>query len=175
MSYIREVTDDGIVDPKNEKAVVKPFVLSHGTLGCRDLAKTRKFYEEFLGLECVQHGVTSMVFRCGLKFHVVCVAIGEEYPSCHVHNHWGLDVQTRAEVDAAYEAAVKKQDEYGLAQIMTPEDHHGVYSFYFVDRDRNWWEIQHYPGFQDDDMFDFGDRFTPDGKPVGQENEPSPA
>ena len=29
---------------------------SHGTLECHDLAASRRFYEEFLGLECVRHG-----------------------------------------------------------------------------------------------------------------------
>ena len=42
-------------------------------------------------------------------------------------------------------------------------DQHGVYSFYLVDLDHNWWEIQHCEGlFQDDDLFDFGDRFSMD-------------
>jgi len=30
------------------------------------------------------------------------------------------------------------------------------------DLDHNWWEIQHYPGFQNQDLFDFGDRFSMD-------------
>ncbi len=31
-------------------AALKTRFLSHGTLGCRDLDATRRFYEEFLGL-----------------------------------------------------------------------------------------------------------------------------
>ena len=46
-------------------------------------------------------------------------------------------------------------------------DAHGVYSFYIEDVDSNWWEPQFYEaGFQNEDMFDFGDRFTPDGKAI---------
>src|SRR5882672_7764994 len=30
------------------------------------------------------------------------------------------------------------------------------------DLDHNWWEIQYYPGFQNEDLFDFGDRFSMD-------------
>lgn len=166
MSQLREMTDDTTVEVENAKSVVKPYVMSHGTLPCRDLAETRRFFEEFLGLECVQHGITSMVFRSGMKFHVVCVQVGDDCPPCNVHNHWGVDVTSEAEVDAAYEAALRLKDKYKIAQIGKPENRHGVYSFYFVDLNGSWWEIQYYPGFQHDDFFDFGDRFTPDGKAI---------
>lgn len=166
MSLIREMTDDAFVDVPERTSVIKPYVLSHGTLECKSLEPTRKFFEEFLGLECVQHGTTSMVFRCGMKFHVVCVQVGDDAHPCHVLNHWGMDVTSKEEVDAAYEAALKHKDEYGIKQVMAPEDRHGVYSLYLEDLDSNWWEIQYYPGFQNDDMFDFGDRFTPDGQPI---------
>lgn len=45
---------------------------------------------------------------------------------------------------------------------------HGVYSFYLEDLDHNWWEVQHYDGFQHDDMYEFGDRFA-----MGEENDPA--
>ena len=51
-------------------------------------------------------------------------------------------------------------------------DQHGVYSFYMEDLDHNWWEIQYYPGFQNEDLFDFGDRFSmDDGAEVGELKE----
>jgi hypothetical protein len=51
-------------------------------------------------------------------------------------------------------------------------DQHGVYSFYMEDLDHNWWEIQHYPGFANQDLFDFGDRFSmDDGAEVGELKE----
>jgi hypothetical protein len=50
---------------------------------------------------------------------------------------------------------------------------HGVYSFYMEDLDHNWWEIQYYEnGFQHDDLFDYGDRFSmDDGADVGSLEE----
>jgi hypothetical protein len=40
------------------------------------------------------------------------------------------------------------------------------------DLDHNWWEIQYYPGFQNEDLFDFGDRFSmDDGAAVGELKE----
>ena len=73
--------------------------------------------------------------------------------------HWGLDVRTREEVDAAHRAAHEYKDHYKIRQITETTLQHGVYSFYLQDLDYNWWEFQYYDGFQDDDVFDFGDRF----------------
>ena len=60
----------------NEGSVVKPYVMSHGTLEVRNLQKSRRFYEQFLGLECVRHVKPGMVVRCGMKFHIVCIEVG---------------------------------------------------------------------------------------------------
>ena len=74
-----------------------------------------------------------------------------------------MDVATRAEVDEAHAKAIALKDQYGIRQVLPQQEMHGVYSFYLEDLDHNWWEIQNYAnGFQHDDFFDFGDRFTMD-------------
>ena len=88
--------------------------------------------------------------------------IHRDLKPANVFNHWGLDVLTRAEVDRCWQAAHAMKDRYGILQIMPVVDQHGVYSFYMEDLDHNWWEIQSYDGFQHDDMYDFGDRFSMD-------------
>jgi len=144
-------------------SIVQPFCLSHGTLECYNLVESRRFYEEFLGLECVRHGKPAMAIRLGMRFHIVCVEVGEALKPVHLLNHWGVDVQSRQEVDAAYAKAIELQDTYKIRKVMKPVDAHGVYSFYMIDLDHNWWEIQCYEnGFQHDDLFDFGDRFAMD-------------
>ena len=55
MSLTEEIIVDGVVEPSDRKSIVKPYVMSHGTLECYSLKESRKFYEEFLGLECVRH------------------------------------------------------------------------------------------------------------------------
>lgn len=160
MSLIRELVSDPFADPKATESVIKPYALTHGTLECYNLAASRRFYEEFLGLECVQHGRRSMAVRCGLKFHVICVEVGAELHPLNYLNHWGIDVATRAEVDSAHGSALALKEKYGIGQVTEPVEQHGVYSFYLEDLDHNWWEVQHYgAGFQHDDIFDFGDRF----------------
>lgn len=160
MTHLREMVPDAHADPKTEASVIKPYVMSHGTLECRNLAVSRKFYEEFLGLEVVQHSPVSMALRCGFKFHIVCVEVGDEVHSMSFLTHWGIDVRSRDEVDTAYQAAQQHREEYGIQKATEPVEQHGVYSFYLQDRDNNWWEVQYYAGgFQHEDMFDFGDRY----------------
>ena len=124
-------------------AVVQPLLMSHGTLLCRNLTHTRKFYEEFLGLEVVRHAKPAMMVRLNSGMYIVCVCIGENVPNQHVLTHWGLNVATRAEVDAAHAAAVAAQETYGLRKIQSVRERHGAYGFYMQDLDYNWWEIQH--------------------------------
>ena len=136
--------------------VVQPLRLSHGTLMCRDLAASRRFYEEFLGLEVVRHARPAMMLRLNCNMYVVCVCIGERVPNQHVLTHWGLNVATREEVDRAHAEAHRRKDVYGIQKINKVMDRHGAYGFYFQDRDCNWWEIQHEPRAIDD-FFDRGD------------------
>ena len=144
-----------------KEPIVKPIVFSHGTLECRDLVQSRRFYEEFLGLETVRHvEIPAILTRLPNSCTVVCVQVGDDrVREQRYFNHWGIDVDTRAEVDAAHEKAVELTDVYGLQKIQEPQMNHGNYSFYFMDRDGNWWEIQSVDeGNSYDDMFAHGDR-----------------
>ena len=38
---------DAAFKPENKTSVVKPYVLSHGTMECYDLGESRRFYEGF--------------------------------------------------------------------------------------------------------------------------------
>jgi catechol 2,3-dioxygenase-like lactoylglutathione lyase family enzyme len=139
-------------------SVVKPTLLSHGTLACRDLAASRRFYEEFLGLEVVRHARPAMMLRLKTGMYVVCVCIGEKVPQTHLMNHWGINVASREEVDRAHEAAERLKDVYGIQRVRRTRDFHGAYGFYLLDRDNNWWEIQYEPR-RIDDFFAKGDLF----------------
>src|ERR1700749_5045131 len=88
------------VEPLN-----KPKLFSHGTLECRNLAASRPFYEEFLGLDCVRHAKKAMMLRKGLYFDLVCLEKGERVRPVGVGNHWGIDLATKEEVDRAHELA----------------------------------------------------------------------
>lgn len=120
-----------------------PVMFSHGTLGCRDLDVSRKFYEEFLGLDCVRHTKEAMVVRKGGYFGVVCLQIGDMVQPMRLNNHWGLDLESKEAVDCALALAHEHQDRYGIRKIGRIDESHGAYSFYFQDLDGNFWEFQY--------------------------------
>jgi catechol 2,3-dioxygenase-like lactoylglutathione lyase family enzyme len=159
MTVLRDLVKDAIVDCPNRHSILTPYVISHGTLECRNLYRSRKFYQDFLGLECVVHSPSSLVIRCGIKFYITAVEVGDALQPAQILNHWGLDVGSREEVEASHKAVTQHKDSWGLLDVKAPVDRHGVFSFYFQDFDTNWWEIQHYPGYIHDDLFEFGDRF----------------
>lgn len=122
-------------------SIVPSRILSHGTLICGDLANSRRFYKEFLGLEVVRHSKNSVMFRLGTGMHVVAVQ-SSKLADMHVLHHWGVDVDSPEDVDEAHANALKHQDEYGIQKVMNVTEQHRVYSFYLQDLDNNWWEVQ---------------------------------
>src|SRR3981189_1816261 len=75
--------------------------LSHGTLESRDLAFSRKFYEEFLGFDVVQTSPISLLIRLGGP-NTIAVVYSKNIGEMNLLNHNGLDVRTREEVDEAH-------------------------------------------------------------------------
>lgn len=145
------------VDEKSSVVSQQPLVnavtINRGSMASTDLTAARPFYEEFLGLECVRTAADRMFVRipangggkerrtgdyCLIEVHQTNEI---QYPQ-NVLNHWGIDVPTREDVDRIHAAAHKYKDKYGLRRIMKVRMQHGVYGFYFEDRDFNWWEIE---------------------------------
>ncbi len=131
------------VAPPRRAPLNRPVMLSHGTITCRDLAASRRFYEEFLGLDVVQHTERGIMLRKGGYCAIVCLEVGDHVKPVDRQHHWGIDLATREEVDRALELAHRHKDEYGISQISRITTHHGGYSFYFRDLDDNYWEFQY--------------------------------
>lgn len=119
---------------------LKPTLLSHGTVECHDIDEARRFYEEFLGLEVTRTSARSLMLRLNSTTTIACVQTKGE-TAAGIFSHFGLDMATEAEVDAAYETAVAQQENYGIKKITRPVHQHGTYAMYIIDRDDNWWEI----------------------------------
>lgn len=120
------VTDTSF-KPDNCDSVVKPLILSHGTFECRNMKESGKFYEEILGLECVRHALPAMHARCKIKFSIASVEFGADVRPLGMLNHWGLDVESREEVDAAYNAAIEMEEKYKIGEVTKPTMRHGIY------------------------------------------------
>lgn len=130
----KAATGDGI------KPAIKTTFISHGTLGSRDLDATRRFYEEFLGLEVVRTSHTSLMIRLGGQ-HVYAVVFTKKKERMPRIYHNGLDVETDTEVDEAWRRCNEEAAKWGLHDITKPIARHGTYSFLFWDGDDNAWEI----------------------------------
>ncbi len=124
---------------KVEPALKLQF-LSHGTLELRDLEASRRFYEEFLGLETIRTSPISLMIRLG-GYNTIAVVQSPKKPVMPLLNHNGLDVPTREEVDRAWEICQRDKEKFGIKQVTKPADQHGTYCFYLMDIDDNWWEI----------------------------------
>jgi catechol-2,3-dioxygenase len=143
---------------KSADPVLKLNFLSHGTLESRDLDRAREFYTEFLGLEVIRTSPISLLIRLGGPNTIAVVHQKNKSDAMSLLNHNGLDVETEAEVNAAYEKVLENAEKYSLTKISKPIVQHGTYSFYFWDMDDNCWEILTNPKGGYSWLFERGDQ-----------------
>jgi catechol 2,3-dioxygenase-like lactoylglutathione lyase family enzyme len=138
-----------------KRPALKTKFISHGTLGSSDLESSRKFYEEFLGFEVVRTSPISLLIRLG-GHHVYAVVQTDKAPPMHRINHNGVDVESDVEVES-WRLCHEQAEKWGLTHITRPASVHGTYSFHFVDRDGNDWEILSNPAGGYTWIFEQGD------------------
>jgi hypothetical protein len=145
--------------------VVRPAMLTRGTLETLDLAKTR-LLGDTLGFECRELSSDRMLMRhrsdaSRKPYWVLEVQRVDTLRSPQkVTNHWGLWVPTKQDVDAANQLLQSRKEELGLLRIQAPHQAHANqrdYGFYFMDFSQNWWEISEDPGEEFIKFFSGGD------------------
>jgi predicted lactoylglutathione lyase len=154
---LMSLTEDSVKAAATVEPALKLKFLSHGTLDSRDLAFSRKFYEEFLGLEVAQTSPISLMIRLGGD-HVIAVVFSKKIGEMNLLNHNGLDVETKEEVDAAHRVVVEQAEKWKITKVTKPYLQHGTYSFFFWDGDDNCWEILTNPDGGYRWIFDQGDQ-----------------
>src|SRR5437867_13255337 len=129
MEALMALTEDATAPTQTEKQkpALKLEFLSHGTLESRDLAFSRKFYEEFLGLEVVQTSPISLLIRLGGP-NTIAVVYSKKVEGMNLLNHNGLDVRTKEEVDEAHRTVCAQAEQWQLKKISKPHLQHGTYS-----------------------------------------------
>jgi catechol 2,3-dioxygenase-like lactoylglutathione lyase family enzyme len=129
-----------ITDRSTKEPLLRTGALNHGTLSCVDVVKSRRFYEEVLGMECIQVSPRVMVIRKGTEQTYTVIETGK-VSTMPLINHNGFEVWSYEEVDEAYRTLMEIKDEWGLRKVNAPTMVHADYTFYFCDFDGNWWEI----------------------------------
>ena len=122
-------------------SILKPLRLIHCACEVVDLKKSRKLYEEVLGLEVVSTGPKTLELKLNSTMTIHVIETGESRKLDKHGSHMGFDVETWDQVDAAREKLFAVQEEYEIKTISKTKHGHGNYSFFFIDRDGNHWEI----------------------------------
>lgn len=139
--------------------LVSPELLSHGTIECSDIAATRRFLNEFLGVDVVRPLPEAQYLWKGGPWSVVCVCVEDsEAKEQDPRNHFKLSVGSADAVAAAHEAAIAHKDAYGIRQIGEIEKSAGACAFKLQDLNRVWWEITTVDQSYYDRLFAAGDR-----------------
>lgn len=86
---------------------LKLNLISHGTLESRDLAFTRRFYEEFMGFEVVQPSKIALWFRLGSQHIYVCVENRSKKDEMAFLYHNGVDVESEERVDECHRLVLR--------------------------------------------------------------------
>jgi len=140
-----------------QTSIVNPDLLSHGTLECNDIAATRRFLSEFLGIDVVRPLPEAQYLSKGGPWTVVCVCVEGEQKVQGPQNRFKLAVASAAEVDAAHAAARAHKGAYGIRAIEGIDERNGVRSFRLQDMNNVWWEIGNLTQKYYDDAFARGD------------------
>jgi catechol 2,3-dioxygenase-like lactoylglutathione lyase family enzyme len=133
-----------ITQRSTREPVLKVKRIGHGTLGAANLTKTRRWYEEVLGLDVVQTSPRSLMVRKGTA-QCYAVVEGPRPPTVRMDplNHNGLELESKDAVIEAHKTLQALKDDYEIRQISDPTTVHGDFSFMVVDLDGNWWEFLH--------------------------------
>ncbi len=126
-------------------SLLHPVALSEAHMECRSLAETVPVLEDFLAMERVGESPGTVILRHPNSPWALTVHEGgPDAPPKQMHNHYGVRVQTKQEVDAAHAYLMAHRDEYGISEITEPEFSHGSYSIYFLEPGTNGLEIECY-------------------------------
>ena len=138
--------------------LIKNEFFSHGTIECTDMAATRRFLVDFLGLDLIRPLKEAQYLWKGGPWSVVCVNIQDgECKEQPTENRFVLSVATADEVDAAHAAALAGKDDFGIKQVLDVETANGLRSFKVLDLNNTWWEISNVSQAHYDDIFARGD------------------
>ncbi len=125
--------------------MIRPLSLSEAHMECRSLADTVPVLTDLLAFEKVAQAPGSVTLRhpnTGWTF--VVHEGGPDAPDKQRHNHYGVRVIGKEEINAAYAYLEAHRDEFGLTEITPPAFSHGSYSVYFTEPGTNSLEIECY-------------------------------
>ncbi|HEX9880431.1 MAG TPA: VOC family protein [Candidatus Binatia bacterium] len=123
--------------------MIQSTALSNAHMECRSLEDTLPVLTDLLAFERVASTDAQTALKHPNSAWLLTVHEGGPgAPDKQMHNHFGVRVTKKAEVDAAYRYLTSHQKDYGLEEIREPSNSHGSYSIYFLEPGTNGWEIE---------------------------------
>lgn len=144
--------------------MLRPIALANTHMECRYLKETVPALTDLLAFEKVAERPGEVTLKHpNTDWQLVVHEAGDDAAVKQMHNHWGVRVMAKGEVDAAYEYLTAHKEEYGLKQIGNPLFNHGSYSVYFLEPGTNGWEIECYENvqFREKTKTNFGGVWSP--------------
>jgi catechol 2,3-dioxygenase-like lactoylglutathione lyase family enzyme len=112
---------------------------------CRDLEKTLPVMTDVLAFERVGAGPGTVTLKHpNTPWLLVAHEAGPDAPEKPSWDHFGVRVEHKSEVDAAWRYVNDRKDELGLYDLKEPTYGHGSYSLHFREPGSNDWEIECY-------------------------------
>ncbi len=125
--------------------MIRPVALSVAHMECTSLDESVPALTDLLGFEEVSRkGGEAMMRHPRSAWTLAVHEGGEPYPDRPRHHHFGVRVEKKTEVDAAWDYINAHHDEYGLGQVDPQVHRHGSYSVHFQEPGTNFWEIECY-------------------------------
>jgi catechol 2,3-dioxygenase-like lactoylglutathione lyase family enzyme len=122
-----------------------PQALSHGTMECYDLDRSRQFYREVLGLDVVAPSPSAKphyVKHPATPWYIVSLQVPlSEKKILGPNQRFTLALDSARSVEEAQRWLKESGKEAGITGLTEISDRNGVVSFLLSDLDSNWWEI----------------------------------
>lgn len=118
-----------------------PQALTHGTLQCDNVERSRRFYVEVLGLEIAAGFNTAQYIKHPANPWYVVVLQRSPRQYLAPVNRFTLQLDSAAGVEQAHREFSKNGQSLGVTDVGKLEDSNGATNFIFGDLDKNWWEL----------------------------------
>ena len=126
--------------------MLRPIALKRGHYECRALDETLPVLTDLLALEVVRRGPSQATLKHPNTDWELVVHEGDPGVTDKPHlHHYGVRVETRKEIAAAYDYLMSQKEKYGLPRISRPHENHFAHSVYFKEPGGNDWEIETHP------------------------------
>ena len=118
-----------------------PQALTHGTLQCDNIERSRRFYVDLLGLEIAAGFNTAHYIKYPASPWYIVVLQRSPRQYLAPVNRFTLQCASAVEVEQAHREFATQENNLGITKLGELGATDGKTNFIFCDLDKNWWEL----------------------------------